>query len=83
MRYQGRRWAVALRYGPGSLDRLPAVLGNAMPKSGSHLIIQVLQGLTRIGPFVNPGYPPVNRGEDNRKLQRSSGVGKYPAHAAR
>ncbi len=28
-------------------SRLPAVLGNAMPKSGSHLIIQVLQGLTR------------------------------------
>ncbi|HWQ83979.1 MAG TPA: sulfotransferase domain-containing protein [Anaerolineales bacterium] len=68
VRYQGRRWAVALRYGAGTLDKLPAVLGNAMPKSGSHLIIQVLQGLTRIGPFVNPGYPPVNRGEDNRKL---------------
>lgn len=39
-----------------------------MPKSGSHLIIQVLQGLTRVGPFVNPGFPPVNRTEDNRKL---------------
>jgi len=39
-----------------------------MPKSGSHLIIQVLQGLTRLGPFVNPGFPPVNRAEDNRKL---------------
>lgn len=39
-----------------------------MPKSGSHLIIQVLQGLTLIGPFVNPGYPPVNRSEDNSKL---------------
>ena len=38
-----------------------------MPKSGSHLIIQVLEGLTAIGPFVNPGFPPVNRGEDNRK----------------
>jgi hypothetical protein len=47
---------------------MPAVLGNAMPKSGSHLIIQVLQGLTRLGPFVNPGFPPVNRGEDNHKL---------------
>jgi hypothetical protein len=38
-----------------------------MPKSGSHLIIQILQGLTRIGPFVNPGFPPVNRAEDNRQ----------------
>ena len=39
-----------------------------MPKSGSHLIIQVLQGLTRIGPFVNPGFPPVNRAEDNQQI---------------
>ncbi len=39
-----------------------------MPKSGSHLIIQVLQGLTKIGPFVNPGFPPVNRSENNNKL---------------
>jgi hypothetical protein len=43
-----------------------------MPKSGSHLIIQVLQGLTRIGPFVNPGFPPVNRAEDNRKLSETA-----------
>jgi hypothetical protein len=47
---------------------MPAVLGNAMPKSGSHLIIQVLHGLTQIGPFINPGFPPVNRTEENIKL---------------
>jgi len=39
-----------------------------MPKSGSHLINQVIQGLTRLGPFVNPGFPPVNRNEVNDKL---------------
>jgi sulfotransferase 6B1 len=44
------------------------VLGNAMPKSGSHLINQVLQGLTHLGPFVNSGFPPVNRTEKNEKL---------------
>lgn len=59
----------ALRYGPGTLQRMPAVLGNAMPKSGSHLINQVLQGLPRLGPFVNPGLPPVNRSEANEKLE--------------
>ncbi len=63
-----RRIAAANRWGLGVLEASPIVLGNAMPKSGSHLIIQVLQGLTRLGPFVNPGFPPVNRGEDNRKL---------------
>jgi hypothetical protein len=67
-RWRLRRAAAAAKWGPGKLQRAPAVLGNAMPKSGSHLIIQVLQGLTQIGPFVNPGFPPVNRTEDNRKL---------------
>jgi hypothetical protein len=68
VRWQARRARAALRWGAADLARSPAVLGNAMPKSGSHLIIQVLQGLTRLGPFVNPGFPPVNRAEDNRKL---------------
>ena len=67
-RWQARRTRTALRWGPEKLSKLPAVLGNAMPKSGSHLIIQVLQGLTRLGPFVDPGFPPVNRSESNRKL---------------
>jgi hypothetical protein len=75
VRWQGRRALAALRWGPGNLARTPAVLGNAMPKSGSHLIIQVLQGLTRIGPFVNAGFPPVNRSEDNRKLPDEAVLG--------
>jgi hypothetical protein len=68
IRWQGRRASVALRWGPSALQSTPAVLGNAMPKSGSHLINQVVQGLTRLGPFVNPGFPPVNRDEVNDKL---------------
>lgn len=66
-RWRLRRAAAALRWGAAELSRTPAVLGNAMPKSGSHLILQILQGLTRVGPFVNPGFPPVNRTENNRK----------------
>jgi len=68
LRWQARRTIAALRWGSGNLNKMPAVLGNAMPKSGSHLIIQVLQGLPRLGPFVNPGFPPVNRSESNSKL---------------
>jgi sulfotransferase 6B1 len=67
-RWQARRVTTALRWGSGEMSKVPAVLGNAMPKSGSHLIIQVLEGLINLGPFVNPGFPPVNRSEDNRKL---------------
>lgn len=68
IRWKIRRRQVAWKWGVKNVSGTPAVLGNAMPKSGSHLIIQVLQGLTRVGPFVNPGFPPVNRAEDNRKL---------------
>ena len=68
IRWKIRRRQVAWKWGSKDVSGTPAVLGNAMPKSGSHLIIQVLQGLTRVGPFVNPGFPPVNRAEDNRKL---------------
>jgi hypothetical protein len=71
-RWQVRRGLVALRWGSQSLAKTPSVLGNAMPKSGSHLIIQVLQGLVDVGPFVNPGFPPVNRTEDNRKLPEAA-----------
>lgn len=67
-RWYTRRALARLRWGAQALAKTPAVLGNAMPKSGSHLIIQVLQGLTQLGPFVNPGFPPVNRDEANRKL---------------
>ena len=71
-RWRARRLAVSARYGHSRLNTTPSVLGNAMPKSGSHLIIQVLQGLPKLGPFVNPGFPPVNRSEENRKLGREA-----------
>ena len=67
-RWKLRRGVTTVRWGADRLSTTPAVFGNSMPKSGSHLIIQILLGLTRFGPFVNPGYPPVNRAEDNRNL---------------
>ncbi|TFG49658.1 MAG: hypothetical protein E4H33_01800 [Anaerolineales bacterium] len=45
------------------------IFGNAIPKAGSHLLIQVLLGLTKIGPFVDPGFPPINRFEGNTRLE--------------
>jgi len=68
VRWQARRTYTALRWGPQTLREAPIVLGNAMPKSGSHLINQVVQGLVQLGPFVNGGFPPVNRDEVNDKL---------------
>jgi hypothetical protein len=64
-----RRYKAAQRWGKEALERSPQVFGNAMPKAGSHLLIQVLLGLTEIGPFVDPGFPPVNRFEGNTRLE--------------
>jgi hypothetical protein len=44
IRWKIRRRQVAWKWGSEWVSATPAVLGNAMPKSGSHLIIQVLQG---------------------------------------
>lgn len=74
-RWQARRFETAMKWGANELSRMPIVFGNAMPKSGSHLIIQVLRGLTHLGPFVNPGFPPVNRSEGNRKLSDNDILG--------
>lgn len=68
LRWRERRIKTALRWGAGNLRRTPRVFGNAMPKSGSHLLTQVLYGLTELGPFVDPGFPPVNRSEANQPL---------------
>lgn len=67
-RWRQRRAQAARRWGRGELARMPAVIGNAMPKSGSHLLIQVLLGLTKLGPFVDPGLPPLSRSAANRNL---------------
>ena len=68
LRWRLRRAQAARRWGAAQLERMPAVIANALPKSGSHLLIQVMLGLTRIGPFVDPGMPPLNRSTGNRNL---------------
>jgi len=68
IRWQTRRARAAVIWGSDALATAPIIFGNAMAKSGSHLLIQILEGLVQLGPFVNPGFPPVNRFEDNRKL---------------
>ncbi len=67
-RWQLRRGAAAQKFGAAALKNAPVVFGNAMPKSGSHLLTQILEGLIGLGPFVDPGFPPVNRAEGNLPL---------------
>lgn len=76
LRWRLRRLQAARKWGGEELQQAPVVIGNAMPKSGSHLLIQVLLGLTRIGPFVDPGLPPLTRSTSNRNLPEGQVMSK-------
>jgi len=43
----------------GSLAGSPALFANSFPKSGTHLLTQVMHGFTRLGPAVDSGLPAV------------------------
>ena len=69
-RLHWRRWQAKQRWGGDLVQNSPKVFGNALPKAGSHLLLQILYGLVKIGPFIKPGFPPVNRFEDNSHLSK-------------
>lgn len=56
LRWWLRRLQVRRQIGAGALEKLPVVIGNAIPKNGSKLLFNILRGgLPRIGPFVDTG----------------------------
>jgi hypothetical protein len=57
LRRQLRRARQTLRF--GSLSASPVFFANSFPKSGTHLLTQVMQGLARIGPAVDSGLDAV------------------------
>jgi hypothetical protein len=65
-RWQLRRLAVQRKYGRELSQSVPVLFGNAIPKAGSHLMFQVLMGMTKLGPFVDTGLTSVNRDQTNR-----------------
>ena len=56
VRWQVRRAQAGLKYGGSAV---PALFANSFPKSGTHLLTQVLGGFTQLGPFVETGLPAV------------------------
>lgn len=50
---RGRQWLRHRR-----MDS-PVLFGNSFPKSGTHLLTQVLAGFSRFGPVVNSGLPAI------------------------
>jgi len=59
----GRRWLrrkVAQSKFPSiDINAQPILFGNSFPKSGTHLLTQILAGFTRLGPVVESGLPPI------------------------
>lgn len=54
-----RRFNQMARYRRLSLGEVPILFANSFPKSGTHLLTQVLQGFTRLGPAVDSGLPAI------------------------
>ncbi|MEX1247014.1 MAG: sulfotransferase domain-containing protein [Anaerolineales bacterium] len=41
------------------INQMPILFGNSFPKSGTHLLTQILAGFATLGPVVESGLPPV------------------------
>src|SRR4030065_2127766 len=54
-----RRSQVLLHLHRTSFAGVPVVFGNAMPKSGSKLLMQILRGLTSLAPLVESSSGPI------------------------
>jgi sulfotransferase 6B1 len=54
-----RRSAQMLRHRRISLAGVPVLFANSFPKSGTHLLTQILQAFPQIGPAVDSGLPAV------------------------
>jgi hypothetical protein len=65
-----RRMAQMARYRRLSLAGVPVLLANSFPKSGTHLLTQVLQGFPAIGPAVDSGLPAIVTYEGDSGRQR-------------
>jgi hypothetical protein len=54
-----RRASTLVKWRRMSLRGVPVVFGNAMPKSGSKLLLQVLSGLTELAPLIGSSSGPI------------------------
>ncbi len=67
-----RRAAQMIRFRRWSLDEVPVLFANSFPKSGTHLLTQVLQGFSQLGPAVDSGLPAITTFEGDTGRSRAS-----------
>ena len=65
LRGPGKTAQAVLRWRRLNFDESPPVFGNAKPKSGSHLLLQVLNGLCQIAPYRYVEEEPVRVTQPN------------------
>ena len=58
-RRKARRWQALLNWRQASFQGVPVLFANSFPKSGTHLLTQVLEGFSLVGPAVNSGLPAI------------------------
>lgn len=73
LRWRGRRIYAALRSGQNLLKSSPVLFGNSVPKSGTHLLAQVLSAFPSIGLAVERGMGPILTFERQTGRQRATG----------
>ncbi len=54
-----RRFVQQARYHSLTLENAPVLFANSFPKSGTHLLTQILEGFVQIGPAVQSGLPAI------------------------
>jgi hypothetical protein len=59
LRRRYRRFVQLLRYRRHTLAGIPILFANSFPKSGTHLLTQVLSGFSKLGPAVDSGMPAI------------------------
>ncbi|WKZ36443.1 MAG: sulfotransferase domain-containing protein [Anaerolineales bacterium] len=59
LRPHGKTVQAILRWKRFSFDEAPPIFGNSKPKSGSHLLLQILNGFTRIMPYRYVNADPI------------------------
>lgn len=59
LRGPGKYAQAAWRWKRFSFNEAPTVFGNSKPKSGSHLLLQILNGFTRIMPYAYVAAEPI------------------------
>lgn len=69
-----RRLFAQSRFPSIPMQQMPILFGNSFPKSGTHLLTQILAGFSKLGPVVESGLPPILTFEGDTGTPRSLNV---------